>query len=133
LRRVQREELLDKDVVLPIVTEIIHVLEPFARFEAKVGQSDLIGMVSEADAAFVSDTVLLSVDDKSVQMTIQPTHDHLHGFVKCPDRRVTGNQNPPPHGRLDASQDDLELVHGHCHLATSNVERTDRFLVCTLD
>ena len=38
-------------------------------------ESNLIGIIGEADAAFVSDTILLSVNDKLVQMAICPTHD----------------------------------------------------------
>jgi hypothetical protein len=50
------------------VAEIIHVFEPFVRLEAKVRESDLVGIIGEADAALVSDTILLSVNDKLVQM-----------------------------------------------------------------
>jgi len=64
--------------------------------EAKVRESDLIGIIGEADAALVSDTILLSVNDKLVQMAICATHDHLHGFVKCPDGRVMRNQDASP-------------------------------------
>ena len=58
------------NVMLPVVAEIIHVFEPFVRLEAKVRESDLIGIIGEADAALVSDTILLSVNDKPVQMAI---------------------------------------------------------------
>ena len=97
--------------MLPVVAEIIHVFEPFVRLEAKVRESDLIGIIGEADAALVSDTILLSVNDKPVQMAICPTHDHLHGFVKCPDGRVMRNQDASPNCWLDVSQDYLELIH----------------------
>jgi hypothetical protein len=103
--------------MLPVVAEIIHVFEPFVRLEAKVRESDLIGIIGEADAALVSDTILLSVNDKPVQMAICPTHDHLHGFVKCPDGRVMRNQDASPNCWLDVSQDYLELIHSQRHLA----------------
>jgi hypothetical protein len=103
--------------MLPVVAEIIHVFEPFVRLEAKVRESDLIGIIGEADAALVSDTILLSVNDKLVQMAICPTHDHLHGFVKCPDGRVTRNQDASPNCWLNVSQNYLELIHSQRHLA----------------
>ena len=92
-RCVKCEDFLYTDVMLPVVAEIIHVFEPFVSLEAKVRESNLIGIIGEADAAFVSDTILLSVNDKLVQMALCPTHDDLHGFVKCPDGRVTRNQD----------------------------------------
>ena len=107
-RWVQCEDFLYTNVMLPVVAEIIHVFEPFVRLEAKVRESDLIGIIGEADAALVSDTILLSVNDKPVQMTICPTHDHLHGFVKCPDGRVMRNQDASPNCWLDVSQNYLE-------------------------
>ena len=58
--------------MLPVVAEIIHVFEPFVRLEAEVRESDLIGIIGEADAALVSDTILLSVNDKLVQMANLP-------------------------------------------------------------
>jgi hypothetical protein len=97
--------------MLPVVAEIIHVFEPFVRLEAKVRESDLIGIIGEADAALVSDTILLSVNDKLVQMAICPTHDDLHGFVKCPDGGVTRNQDASPNCWLNVSQDYFELIH----------------------
>ena len=72
-RWVQCEEFLYTNVMLPVVAEIIHVFEPFVRLEAKVRESDLIGIIGEADAALVSDPILLSVNDKPVQMAICPT------------------------------------------------------------
>ena len=54
--------------MLPVVAEIIHVFEPFVRLEAKVRESDLVRTVGEADAALVSDTIPLSVNDKLVQI-----------------------------------------------------------------
>ena len=99
LRRVQREDLLDVDVVLPAITEVVHIPEPFARLEAKIGQSNLIGIVGKTDGARVSDAILLSVDDKPMQMAIVPTHDDLHGLVQRPDRRISRDQDSPPHGR----------------------------------
>lgn len=123
--RLQRQNLFYKDVMFPVVTEIINVLDSFVRLEVKVGQFDLVGAISEADAPFVSHAILSSVDDKSVQMTIHSTHDQLHGFVKCPDRRIAWNQDASPHRRLDASQDNLELINSHRHFGASNVERTD--------
>ena len=58
-------------------------------------ESDLIGIIGEADAALVSDTVLLSVNDKLVQMAIgrpceRPEHrgqvtqterGYRHGYI----------------------------------------------------
>ena len=50
-RWVQCEDFLYTNVMLPVVAEIIHVFEPFVRLEAKVRESDLIGIIGEADAA----------------------------------------------------------------------------------
>src|ERR1700693_5381892 len=116
-RWVQCEDFLYTNVMLPGVAEIIHVFEPFVRLEAKVRESALIGIIGEADAALVSDTILLSVNDKLVQMAICPTHDHLHGFVKRPDGRVTRNQDTSPNCWLNVSQDYLELIQSQRHLA----------------
>jgi hypothetical protein len=49
-RWVQCEDFLYTNVMLPVVAEIIHVFEPFLRLEAKVRESDLIGIIGEADA-----------------------------------------------------------------------------------
>ena len=116
-RWVQCEDFLYTNVMLPVVAEIIHVFEPFVRLEAKVRESDLIGIIGEADAALVSDTILLSVNDKLVQMAICSTHDDLHGLVKRPDGRVTRNQDASPNCWLNVSQDYLESIHSQPHLA----------------
>ena len=108
-RWVQCEDFLYTNVMLPVVAEIIHVFEPFVRLEAKVRESGLIGIIGEADATLVSDTILLSVNDKLVQMAICPTHYRLHGFVKCPDGRVLRNQDASPNCWLNVSQNYLKL------------------------
>jgi hypothetical protein len=59
-RWVQCEDFLYTNVMLPVVSEIIHVFELFVRLEAKVRESDLIGIIGEADAALVSDTIKLA-------------------------------------------------------------------------
>jgi hypothetical protein len=61
------------------------------------------------NAALVSDTIFLFANDKLVQMAICPTHYHLHGFVKCPDGRVTRNQDASPNCWLNVSQNYLKL------------------------
>src|ERR1700737_3574587 len=95
-RWVPCEDFLYSNVMPPVVAEIIHVFEPIVRLEAKGRESDLIGIIGEADAALVSDTILLSVNDKLVQMAICPTHGHLHGFVRCPDGGAPRTKNARP-------------------------------------
>src|SRR5260370_41215647 len=62
-RGVQCEDFLYTNVIRPVVSENIHVFEPFVRLEAQVREANLIGIIGEADAALVSDTILLSMKD----------------------------------------------------------------------
>src|SRR3954449_3814609 len=63
-RGIQGQDFLYPKLMLPAVTEVIHVFKAFVRLEAKVGESDFIRMIGEGDAALVSDAVLLSVNDE---------------------------------------------------------------------
>jgi hypothetical protein len=74
------------------------------------------GNEASLNAALVSDTIFLFAN-KLVQIAICPTHYHLHGFVKCPDGRVTRNQDASPNCWLNVSQNYLRLIHSQRHLA----------------
>lgn len=62
LSRVERQDFLDGDLVLPVVPEVVHVLELFLRPEIKPNKADLIGVIGEGNATFIRDTVLLAAN-----------------------------------------------------------------------
>jgi hypothetical protein len=98
--------------VLPRVPEVIIIEELFAQPEAKVNEAHPVGVVTEADASYPGNPVLLPVDPKLVEVSIGPPHGDLKDMVQVGNDAVTTDQQPAPDHRAEAEQDDFELVDG---------------------
>jgi hypothetical protein len=96
------------NVMLPVVAEIIHVFKPFVRSEAKVRESDLIGIIGEADAALVSDTKALTVYQLKVVLHQDTSRNRAagHGLGKLPLHQFI------IHGKEDVARALLRFASG---------------------
>jgi hypothetical protein len=63
--------------VLPVVPKVIVVEETFTQPEAKVCKAHLMGVVTEADASDLGNSVLFPVDAKLVEVGIGPPESDL--------------------------------------------------------
>src|SRR5262245_57111141 len=66
---------------------------------------------TKAYATLVSDTVLLTVDDKPMEMVVGSPQDELKDMVKVSDRGICGNEETTPDQGTDTPQGNLELVN----------------------
>src|SRR5450755_593565 len=134
LSRIDREDFFHADIVLPVVTKIVNILEALFRPELKIRKLDFLGAVGEVNAALVGDTVFLAANEELVEVTVGPAHDQLHDFMQKTDRAVSRNQNAPPHRRFNSLQHDFELIDlGMSHTQRlSNLQGSDRSLISVL-
>src|SRR6202521_6010373 len=73
----ERQDLLNAQLVLPAVGEVIRIEEAFTDSRPKVGDAYVSGIVAEADPAVMPDAVFAALDNESVQVLIAPAEDEL--------------------------------------------------------
>src|SRR5262249_25602741 len=74
---IDRENLLDPNVMLPVIVEVILVQKPFTEAETKISQAALPWVIGKAAAALVGDAILFAVDNKPMEMAISPPQNQL--------------------------------------------------------
>ena len=109
--RVRCHDVLDPNVVLPVVVEVILVQKPLAEAEAKIPQLDPFWIIGKANASLIGDAVLSPVDEKPMEMAVRPSHGQLKDMMKICDGGLSGDEEPTPDQGTDAPQGTLELVH----------------------
>ena len=67
----------DTELVLPVVPKVIVVEETFTQSEAKVCKEHLMGVVTEADASDLGNSVLFPLDAELVEVGIGPPESDL--------------------------------------------------------
>ena len=65
----------------------------------------------EADAAQISDAVVLAMDAEPMQVLTAPVKGNLNVLMELSDGGLTGNQQAPPDPRADPHQYEAELVN----------------------
>jgi hypothetical protein len=80
--------------------------------EVKVCEVHLVGVVTEADASYLGNSVLFPLDAELVEVGTGPAYSDLEGIVQVGNGAVTTDQQTTPDHRADAEQDDFELVNG---------------------
>jgi hypothetical protein len=73
----ERQAAFEAHVVLPAIGEVVFVQEPLADAEFKIDQVDLLGIITEADAARVANAVLTPVNNEAVQVLVGPAESRL--------------------------------------------------------
>ena len=93
--RFQRQDLLDPEVVLPVVGEVVLVQEALADAQPESSQPH----AARVDAAVVS--VLAPLDHEAVQVLTAPAQCDLQGGMQVGDRAVAADEQPAPDQRAD--------------------------------
>jgi len=109
--RVRCHELLDPNVMLPVVTEVILVEKPLMEAKAKISQPDSLWIIVKAGAAIVGDAVLFAVDEKAMEMAVHPSHDQLQDMMKICNGSIGVDKKTTPDQRTNPTQSHLELVN----------------------
>jgi hypothetical protein len=109
--RVRCHDVLDPNVVVPVVPEVILVQKPLAEAETKTRHHNLLWVTVKAPATIVGDAVRFPVDEKAMEMGVRPAHDELKDMVKLGERGVSANEKATPNEGTDAAQSNLELVN----------------------
>ena len=71
-------------------------------------------IVTEANATQVTDAVLATVDDQTVEMLVGPAEDHLQRVVQIGNRHVSTDEQAASDQWADTAQDDAQLVNEGC-------------------
>src|SRR6476469_1421614 len=71
---------------------------------------NLRGVVTEADATRVVDTIVLAMDRESVEVFVTPAHRNLQNVMQVGDSAVPTHQEPSPNHRADANERNVNLV-----------------------
>jgi hypothetical protein len=105
----------DTELVLPVIPEVIVIEEMFTQLEAKVCEAHMVWVVTEADASYPGNPILLPVDPKLVEMRVGPSHGHLEDIMQVGDGTVTTDKQTAPDHWADAQEHHFELVdHDVC-------------------
>jgi hypothetical protein len=64
----------------------------------------------EADAAQISDAVVLAMNAEPMQMFPAPVQGNLNVWMELSDGGLTGDQPAPPDHRADSRQHEAQLV-----------------------
>ena len=93
--RRQRQDLLDPDVVLPVVGEVVLVQEALADAQPESSQPH----AARVDVAVVS--VLAPLDHEAMEVLAAPAQRDLQGGMQVGDRAVAADEQPAPDQRAD--------------------------------
>jgi hypothetical protein len=118
-RRLGGPVVLDADVVLPAVAEVVVVAEDGAVGDGADGDRPWIAEVVQVIDVPVADAVEL----EQPQMGVLPAHGGLEQAMQVGQSGALGNDDAPPHRRVDVPEADGELDGGHA------LDRCGRFLV----
>ena len=111
------EDLLQRDLVLPVVAEVVHVCHPvlFALQELADPVFPLVevpGRCRHPEVAVprTGDAEALVTLAEHVEMAVLPPHDHLDEMVQGVEVHRRRNEDAAPDRWLGSPQDDSELV-----------------------
>ena len=97
------QHLLQPDIMLPAIVQIVFVEETLARPKWEIGKLNLLGIISEGNAALVRDAIILAVNVKPMEVGIAPAHSDLNDVMEVGNALVTAQQQPPPDHRANAA------------------------------
>lgn len=113
--RIVREELFDRDDMLPMIAKIVEVDHGKPRLALEIDQPNLF-LVERARAAnilhfveFIGIAVGKAADAELVQMIVPPIERGLNDEMKLGKIPADRNDHAPPDGRIDASDLEFEL------------------------
>jgi len=102
--RLDSEDLLDADVVVPVVGEVVVVDEPLGPPQPESAQGDL--------AVLVEAFVLVPVNLEAMEVIVLPGEGDLQDGVQLGQGGIGANQETAPDERADPSQHHAQLVDG---------------------
>src|SRR5262245_34615359 len=109
-----RQNLLDLDFVPPTIAEIVFVQESRA-FSAYNAVEPRAKLVPEFTRRFIQIKcrigVLRIVGLETMQVRMCPSHPELEYPVQIAERRIAGDEQAPPDGRINIAESDFELVY----------------------
>jgi len=138
------EDLFQNKSVLPAITKVIEI-HGLSIFRSEVLRDLLLpawqdAVIIEQRIFFRKTDFLLMpghriLDMKGVQMSIQPAHHILNGYVEIPEGVILRDQEPAPNGRSDPLESNLKLVNpsrwSSCHssplIAHHGIMHSDSF------
>src|SRR5262245_39500159 len=110
----RRQNLLDLDFVPPTIAEIVFVQESRA-FSAYSAVEPRAKLVPEFTRRFIQIKcrigVLRIVGLEAMQVRMCPSHPELEYPVQTAERRIAGDEQAPPDGRINIAESDFELVY----------------------
>jgi hypothetical protein len=108
----------DDDVMLPIVAEVVLVLEHLPLVAEKFAQAPPPFVPHLRGVPGIGDPILLLSESEEMEMVVLPSHDLLDHAMEAGEGDRSGNQKAPPDRRQDLPQFDPELESHRCLDAT---------------
>jgi len=71
----------------------------------------LVRVVIEADAAQISNAVILAMDAEAMQVLLAPANGNLNVLMELSDRDLNGNQQAPSDDGADPGQDQAQSIN----------------------
>ena len=110
-----RHDFFEHDGVLPVITEIVDVVNmcPGGRQDFGKTNLSLCNDVTRLIICRVGNPVPMPAYQEFVQMGILPPHGDLENPVELSERGLAGEFDAPPDGRLDIEQRDMDAIDIH--------------------
>src|SRR5262245_3112036 len=110
----RRQNLLNLDFVTPTIAEVVFVQKTRA-FSAYNAVEPRAKLVPEFTRRFIQIKcrigVLRIVGLEAMQVRMCPSHPELEYPVQIAERRIAGDEQAPPDGRINIAESDFELVY----------------------
>ena len=115
--RLHRADLLDSDLVAPVVAEVVGVVErgPLVGDGVEASGALIVRRRSEVPVR-VGDPVAATADLELVEVVVPPPERGLDDFVQLGEGDRSVDEDPPPDRRLGVEQADLELELRKCRI-----------------
>src|SRR5205823_15079179 len=96
-----RQDLFQPEVYPPVGGEVIFIAERFPPVEPETGQQHPPRIVIKAEAAQISNPVILAGDPEAMQVLVAPIEASLNVFMELGDAGIAGQEQTPPNQRTD--------------------------------
>jgi hypothetical protein len=99
----------------PVVAKVITIEQAGALAREGFRQLDraVLDDFSRQIVIGVGHPIALAADFELMQMVVLPSHCSLKNLVKLGERSLTRHFYPPPDGRGDVEQGDVQTIEGH--------------------
>src|SRR5712691_8857145 len=101
------QPILQDEIVLPVVTRIVHVFEGVTDFHPQILELDLRGVA--AGGFRLRRFIMVGTDDELPQMIVLPAHNVLEDGMELRQGGCAPDEDASPHRWIDLPKHDSEL------------------------